>query len=222
MKKLLLAGAVALFGLSNAQMQKGSWVIGASSTVGFNNHNSTSKFNGTSVEGPSVSTIAVTPSAGYFVANNIAVGLDLSLASVTSKQDTNISGVTVNVKNTMTTFSVMPTGTYYFYNEGKVIPYLGAGIGYASLSEKTTYKAAGVSNTTDDSYSGFAWKVKGGATYLVTNSIGLDLGLTYGQQYFNEEVPGTNSKINTTLKDFGVSLGFSIFLKGKSKNSDNK
>ncbi|WP_449397952.1 hypothetical protein [Chryseobacterium wanjuense] len=43
MKKLLLAGAVALFGLSNAQMTKGDWVISGDTGMGFNNVTSTVK-----------------------------------------------------------------------------------------------------------------------------------------------------------------------------------
>lgn len=68
MKKILLAGAVALFGLSNAQIAKGTTYL--SGSVGYsqeetNNGNlKTENFN-------------VLPTVGYFVNTNLAVGLGI-------------------------------------------------------------------------------------------------------------------------------------------------
>ena len=64
MKKLLLVGAVALFGAMNAQTEKGSWVIGGSTTIGFNSKSSKVKYNGQSVDGPKSTSFNITPSAG--------------------------------------------------------------------------------------------------------------------------------------------------------------
>jgi outer membrane immunogenic protein len=68
MKKILLAGAVALFGLSNAQIAKGTTYLSGSvgySQVETNNGNiKTENFN-------------VLPTVGYFVNTNLAVGLGI-------------------------------------------------------------------------------------------------------------------------------------------------
>jgi outer membrane protein len=58
----------------------------------------------------------------------LAVGIDLGFVSATTKYD--------GTKTTMTSFSVMPTATYYFANDSKLVPFLGAGIGYASVKNK--------------------------------------------------------------------------------------
>ncbi|MEG0762171.1 MAG: porin family protein, partial [Chryseobacterium sp.] len=65
MKKLLLAGAVALFGLSNAQMTKGDWVISGNTGAGFNSMSTKYKAEGESEDGPKVSSFSVSPSVGY-------------------------------------------------------------------------------------------------------------------------------------------------------------
>lgn len=79
MKKLLIASAVALFGLSNAQIAKGTVYL--SGTVGYSqvesNNGDTKKEN-----------FNVLPTAGFFVAPNFAVGLGVGFQT---QKDTNIT-----------------------------------------------------------------------------------------------------------------------------------
>ncbi|WP_299177789.1 OmpW family outer membrane protein [uncultured Chryseobacterium sp.] len=210
MKKLLLAGAVALFGLSNAQMTKGDWVISGNTGFGFNNVSTTMKANGQSVDGPEVNTFSVTPSAGYFVMDKLAVGIDLGLVSATTKYE--------GVKATTTSFSVMPTATYYFANDSKFVPFLGAGIGYASVKNKGSFDLEGISGSDETTTDGLAWKVKGGVTYMATQSLGLNLGVSYDQ--FSNKETFMDTEVKTNVKTFGVNVGFSYFLKGKAQKSD--
>jgi outer membrane protein len=208
MKKLLLAGAVAFFGLSNAQMTKGDWVISGNTGAGFNNVTTTIKANGESVDGPKVSTFSVTPSVGYFVIDKLAVGIDLGFLTATTKYE--------GLKSTTTSFSVMPTATYYFTNSSKLVPFLGAGIGYASAKNKGEADFMGISDeTTTD---GLAWKVKGGVTYMVTQSLGINLGVSYDQ--FSNKETYNNVDVKTHVNTFGVNVGFSYFIKAKSQKSD--
>lgn len=213
MKKLLLAGAVALFGLSNAQMTKGDWVISGNTGFGFNNVNTTVKVGSESVDGPKVSTFSITPSVGYFVIDGLAIGIDLGYSNTTTKQDGN--------KITVSSFSVMPTATYYFQTGSKFVPFLGAGIGYASNKVKYNFNNEVVDpilmqeETTTD---GLAWKVKGGVTYMATQSLGINLGVSYDQ--FSNKETYMNTDVKTNVKTFGVNVGFSYFIKGKAQKSD--
>lgn len=195
MKKLLLVGAVALFGAMSAQTEKGSWVVGGSTTLGFNNVSNKTKVGSESYDGAKVSTFGFTPSVGYFVANNIAVGLDLGFMTTTTKED--------DEKLTQSVVKIMPTGTYYFKSDSKVLPYLGVGVGYGSLSTKY--------ENVKTTYDGFAWKAKGGIVYLITPSIGLDLGVAYDQFSNKESYEGMEFKNN--VNTFGVNAGISVFLK---------
>lgn len=207
MKKVLVAGAIALFGLSNAQMTKGDWVISGNTGIGFNNIDTKTKVEGQSYDGTKISTFSVTPSVGYFVIDKLAVGIDLGFTSITTKEDGD--------KSTLSNFSVMPTATYYFANSSKLVPFLGAGIGYASNKTKETYAGGGSDEYTAD---GLAWKVKGGVTYMATQSLGINLGVSFDQFSNKESYFGTEFK--NTVNTFGVNVGFSYFIKAKAQKTD--
>jgi outer membrane protein len=214
MKKLLLAGAVALFGLSNAQMTKGDWVISGNTGLGFNSTNTNTKVNGTKVDETKESSFSITPSVGYFVIDGLAVGIDLGFNSQTIKEDRD--------KVTISTFSVMPTATYYFKTGGKFVPFLGAGIGYSSSKIKYNFNDSIVDpllfDNTETTTDGLAWKVKGGVTYMATQSLGINLGLGF-DQFYNKETY-SNVEYKTTRSNFGVNVGFSYFIKAKAQKSD--
>lgn len=198
MKKFLLLLSLSAFGFVNAQTEKGSWVVGGSTTIGFNSVNTKEKSDGESYDGPKVSTFNFTPSVGYFVMDKLAVGLDLGYTSITTKY--NDDGYTD--KYTTSTFSILPTATYYFTTDSKVYPYLGAGLGYASAKEKEDRY-----ETTVD---GFAWKAKGGIAYFITDKVAIDLGVSFNQFSNKEKEYGYEYK--TIVNTFGVGAGLSIFL----------
>ncbi|HFK5584023.1 TPA: OmpW family outer membrane protein [Elizabethkingia anophelis] len=196
MKKTLLLGAFALLGFAaSAQTEKGSWVVGGSTSIGFNNVSTKVKSDNTTFDGPKVNTFTIAPSAGYFVIDKLSVGLDLAYTNATTKYD--------GAKTTSNTFAILPTATYYFTDNSVIKPYLGAGIGYASNTEKEEYRGKSNEYTVD----GFAWKVKGGFAYFFTPSIAADLGLSYSQ--FSNKDNGVRTNVNT----FGVGVGLSVFFK---------
>jgi outer membrane protein len=63
-----------------------------------------------------------------------------------------------------------------------------------------------------------AWKVKGGVTYMATQSLGINLGISYDQ--FSNKETVMNTEVKTNIKTFGVNVGFSYFIKGKAQKSD--
>lgn len=210
MKKLLLVSSIAIFGAMNAQTEKGSWVVGGSTTLGFNSANTKYKYDGESTDGPKVSTFNVTPSAGYFVIDKLAIGIDLGYTSTTSKIEQDFLGNNYSVKSTLSTFSILPTATYYFKSDSKVLPYLGVGAGYSTSKEKFTQTGTG-SNNYEDNLNGFAWKGKGGIVFLLTSSIGIDLGVSYLGTNGKYDDDDSDMKVQTNT--FGVNAGISVFLK---------
>ena len=127
----MFAGALALFASMNAQMEKGSWIVSGKTGIGFTSANTKYTAQGQTVDGPKVSSFEITPSVGYFAANNLAIGVDLGFKSTkTTFKNANL-GINMEEKNSM--FSVMPTATYYFATASKVRPYLGAGVGYGKF-----------------------------------------------------------------------------------------
>ncbi|MFP8892403.1 MULTISPECIES: outer membrane beta-barrel protein [Chryseobacterium] len=87
MKKILLAGAVALFGLSNAQIAKGTTYL--SGSVGY----SQEETNNGNIKKENFN---VLPTVGYFVNTNLAIGLGVGYQTE---------------KNTVTTTATLPNTT---------------------------------------------------------------------------------------------------------------
>ncbi|WP_370901488.1 outer membrane beta-barrel protein [Chryseobacterium gossypii] len=101
MKKLLLAGAVALFGLSNAQIAKGTTYLS-----GQVNYTSTQD-NNTDAK---TEDFKIVPTVGYFVGTNIAVGLGVGYVNGSTTQYIN----NAKVKNTTDAFVVAPFARKYW------------------------------------------------------------------------------------------------------------
>jgi len=202
--------AVALCAWSNAQMTKGDWVISGNTGLGFNNTTTTVKGGGYSEDNPRVNKFNITPSVGYFVIDKLAVGIDLDFSNTVTKYN--------KTKLTTTSFAVMPSAAYYFANNSKFVPFLGAGIGYATVKDKGEMDLMGYPVSNETKMEGLMWRVKGGVTYMATQSLGVNLGLSYDQ--FSSKETYMNTKFTTNIKNFGVNFGFSYFIKSKAQKSD--
>lgn len=99
MKKILLAGAVALFGLSNAQIAKGTTYVSGQLGYSQNENNNTD----TKIE-----SFKVLPTVGYFVNTNLAVGLGVGYKNDNTKTVSTIGSTTVDGKETISGFVVAP------------------------------------------------------------------------------------------------------------------
>lgn len=82
MKKILLAGAVALFGLSNAQIAKGTTYL--SGSVGYSQEETN---NGNSKD----ENFNVLPTVGYFVNTNLAIGLGVGYKTSKSTETSTLT-----------------------------------------------------------------------------------------------------------------------------------
>ncbi|MEY4926133.1 MAG: hypothetical protein RI894_569 [Bacteroidota bacterium] len=80
MKKQLILAALLLWGASSfAQIAAGTKYIGG--MLRFNSNNNTSQIGSTTVKTPSTSSFSGSPELGYFVIDNLAVGISLDLSS---------------------------------------------------------------------------------------------------------------------------------------------
>lgn len=191
-KNLLLLTLVLGFNFAvNAQTEKGKWLVSGASNIGFNSVSTKYKANGMSADGPKVNTFNISPAVGYFVVDNLSIGLSLGYTNTSTKDED-------DEKLSSSTFTVLPAATYFFTKNTSVKPYLAAGAGYASY--KQAYGAISESN------GGFAWEVNGGLAYFINPKIGINLGLGYGQVSIEES--GFTMNANT----FGAKVGFSLFL----------
>ena len=75
MKKIILPIlAIFIMSVAFAQIEKKTWLIGATSSMGFNSYSFKS--------GSALSVFTINSKAGYFVANNFVVGLNLGLVKL--------------------------------------------------------------------------------------------------------------------------------------------
>lgn len=217
MKKIILV-TLSLFciGITSAQTEKGKFLISGKTGLDFTSNTIKYHSNGQTIDGPKTNTFNVSPTVGYFVVDNFSLGLTFDYKTSTSKQQTelissNVTGgyATENTKERKTTLSIVPNATYFF-SKGKTRPYLGAGLGLASTKYKSTYTnnpssgeqfSSSASNDT-----GLVWTANGGLLFLISQNIGLDLGLGYANYSFKDQGIKTNSSA------FGANAGISLFL----------
>ena len=141
-KAFILSAIVLLSSVAFSQTEKGKWTVSGNTSLQILN-SSNGDDNST--------TVTLNPSAGYFVANNLAVGASLALTS----------------QEGASSFSILPTAIYYFPTASQVKPYLQAGIGYGNV------KVSGFS------MGGLAIGGGAGIAYFINKNVSLDLGLQY-------------------------------------------
>ena len=104
MKKILLMSAVALFGLSNAQIAKGKTYL--SGQVEYNHSENNAYYNSARKD----DVIKILPTVGYFVTTNLAVGLGVGYKSAVTKYDVggDFFSNELEIKETNNAFVVAP------------------------------------------------------------------------------------------------------------------
>lgn len=107
MKKLLLVGAVAIFGAANAQIDKGTMFI--SGNIGYEGKQTTESDKSNS-DVAKVNTFSIAPTFGYFIAPNVALGLGLGYTNSVSEPGANFDFD----KETISTFTIEPMVRKYW------------------------------------------------------------------------------------------------------------
>ena len=154
MKKLLVASAIALFSLSNAQIAKGTTYI--SGQVGYEG----SKNNNNDVTND---TFGIVPTVGYFVSSDVAVGVGVGYVSASQTSPS----VTGEVKNSTSAFIVEPFARKY-WNIGEKLFFFGQlSVPMAFGNDKVKVEGNEVSN---EKFSSFGVTVKPGLDYFLNNN----------------------------------------------------
>ncbi len=145
MKKILLCLAIIVSVNAYSQTEKGSWLLGGSASF------SSSKAS----YGDATSFISITPSIGYFIKKDLAVGAQATLQNITSM-------------NTATSFS--PFVRYYFLPLGSNTKlFVNGSYGWGN------YLILG-------SYSGMStWAISAGPSIFLNRNIALELTLSYAK-----------------------------------------
>lgn len=153
-------------------IQAGNWIVGGSiGSLGYNF--SSESFN-----------LNLNPKMGYFVMDNIAVGLGAIVGLSTMKNNDDVWS-----------YGVVPFARYYFPE--------GASVTGRFFGEVE----AGISGSTGASDASFLGGVKAGYAHFVTNSVAIEgtLGYTYSK---------ANISSGSAVTGLGIGLGFQIYLPG--------
>lgn len=153
-------------------IQAGNWIVGGG--LGSLGYNFTSEsFN-----------VSLNPRAGFFVVENIAVGVGAVLGLTTMKNSDNIWS-----------YGVAPFARYYFPE------------GASATGRFFGEVEAGISGSTGTSDASFLGGIKAGYAHFVTNSVALEgtLGYTYSK---------ANINTGSAVTGLGIGLGFQIYLPG--------
>ena len=112
MKKVLfLALTLAFTNVIFAQTEQGKFVLSGATGLQFISSNIDYEYDGQSLGDVTQSSFSFMPSIGYFVMDNLAVGLTANFSSTTQKDE----GDKYTVSSTM----LIPTAIYYFPVEGQ-------------------------------------------------------------------------------------------------------
>lgn len=205
MKKLLLASAVALFGLSNAQIAKGTVYL--SGSAGYSQEETN---NGDS----KVENFNVLPTVGYFVAPNLAVGVGVGYQTQTTTEvDTNTIGATTIVntgKVKMPAFVVEPFVRKYWtlgdklYFFGQLaVPMQFGKVEVEGTSVATTGSTVTTTSTSSEAkYTSVGVTVKPGLDYFLNKNWTIEA--TIGEFGYNNFKP--KDGVATNNYNFGLNL----------------
>ncbi|MBP2615419.1 outer membrane beta-barrel protein [Chryseobacterium jejuense] len=222
MKKILLAGAVALFGLSNAQIAKGTTYV--SGQLGYTQNEN----NNTDVK---VESFKILPTVGYFVNTNLAVGVGVGYKNDNTKktESTGTNPLTITEgKVTESAIVVAPFVRKYWtigeklYIFGQLEVPMAFGQNKVEGTSTTTLTTpagttTSVSSVSDKSnFTSIGVNIKPGLDYFLNKNWTIEATIgEFGYNTYKQNVDGAkrvndyNFGLNLTSVTFGVKYVFS-------------
>ncbi|MGE4514324.1 MAG: outer membrane beta-barrel protein [Chryseobacterium sp.] len=203
MKKVLLAGAIALFGLSNAQIAKGTTYV--SGQVGY----SSTQDNNTDSK---VEDFTIVPTVGYFVGNNLAVGLGVGYAN----SSTTTTSALTNVETKLSTdaFVVAPFVRKYWTVGEKFYIFGQLEVPMAFGKDKAEYSGTASQFNTESKFTSIGVNVKPGLDYFLNKNWSIEATIgEFGYNNFkykdlDKSTDNFNFGLNLSSVTFGVKYVF--------------
>lgn len=204
------------------QMNKGKFILGVSSmlssvgtgssigSIGFTSSTQKSDAVGYTEQNPLKTTnINLLPQFGYFVIDNLAVGMDLSLIHASSS----LKSINYDSNSTGTYFCVGPFVRYYI-PAGKILPYFEITGGYGAENIWSRDTNSLYSHTSTSSSGLFSVGGGAGVAIPIGDRVTFDALLGYNSLTVNDPENNTDNQ-RTVMGTFGLKLGFSVLLGSK-------
>jgi outer membrane protein len=200
MKKLFLLMATIASGSVFAQTESGKFMVNGATSLNFAFTNVKNVYDGNTVAESKKNTFTFTPTVGYFVINNLAVGIKGSYSYMTPGRSGNGS------KAIFTMIQLMPVASYYIPVSGKLRPFAQLGVGLASTSEKIVSKEG---ETVKSGEKGSCFSLGGGVSYFLVDHVAFSFGLSYSiVNLTNNDDNKYKTKTGAFGSDFGISVYF--------------
>ncbi len=207
------------FGTLEAQTEQGNVMVGSSSTfnmigagndfvgIGFSSVKYKSDADGFEEPDPEKSTtFNLSPKVGYFVTNDIAVGLDINMAISSTKGD----GDFIN-KYSQSLLGVGPFVRYYVPLSAPVLPFVEIAGSFGTL--KNTYDYSDNTFLEDMESKTSIMSVGGGAGFAAPlgEKVTFDFLLGYNSLTIKDKEDNDDND-RSVFGTFGLKLGFTVFL----------
>lgn len=168
MKKfILLAIVLVSTNVILAQTEQGKYVVSGATGLQFISSNIEYEYDGQSQGDLTQTSFSFMPSVGYFVIDNLAIGLAANFTSTTQKDQ----GDEYRISSTM----MLPSALYYFPVSGNLRPIIQVGAGFMSTVSEIDYDY----ESYKEEASGLAINFGGGAAYFINDYVSLNFGLSY-------------------------------------------
>ncbi|MBV8327618.1 outer membrane beta-barrel protein [Chryseobacterium sp.] len=203
MKKILLAGAVALFGLSNAQIAKGTTYLSGQVSYSQTEDNNTDK---------KVENFKILPTVGYFVGTNLAVGLGVGYKDGKTTTTNTLGSAVTETEKSKPAFVVAPFVRKYWtvadklYIFGQLEVPMEFGKNKTEVTTTTTNggNTSVASTSTKNNYTSIGVNIKPGLDYFLNKNWSIEATIgEFGYNTSKEDVDGAK-RVNNY--DFGLNL----------------
>jgi outer membrane protein len=169
---------VALLFLSSAvvfgQLEKGNIFIQGSSSIGFSSEKYTYISGGTSTESSKSTNFGFSPKVGYFVIDNLPLGLLIDVNAYKNK------AIDSDNQNTSNELLFGPFARYYFLPQNELKPMAEIYAGFGGSKDKSDY--SGYSN--ESKYGIIKLGIGAGASYFVTDHVAIDMIIGYNSSRY--------------------------------------
>lgn len=219
MKKLvtLLFAMATLFWVTDSfgQTEQGMWLFsGATDVTGFFGNTKVSiepkDGDNTDFDGPKITAFEVTPALGYFIIDNVAVGLFAEVGYMKSDQAAD-EDVGIDKDVWSETSTIFGPFAQIFFGEGEVRPFIEGAVGFGTLKYKDESGGSDKSQSLESTTKIFGWEAGVGVSVFASESVSFEFGVGYGSEKGTNEVEDMGDII-TTGSGVGVNIGISIFL----------
>lgn len=198
--------ALALPSMSKAQTEKGRWTVGAQAG-NFTYQKQQNDYR--------TLTGNLTPSAGYFVANGLAVGTGVPLGFSSTKYGQAYTNF-FNLRQIGSSVGLAPFVRYYL-GAGKLKPFVGMAYSYIRTTSKYKTDTAGGSESKIKGYT-TALVPSVGLVYFINSTLGLAINADYNINHVEYNTVQTSpytpgpSRADYDSKSLSLGIGFQLFL----------